>query len=232
MGSPLAWLLAEDSPPWVRYRVRRDLLGQGDDDPQVQVDRRALLASTDQLATLSTDFNALVALLRHDKVAQALAYRHRLDTAGLVAALDSPNGWQRDRAMEQLVARRDPTAIGRLRALLQPSHRPQVRVQALATLGLLGAVDFPTLAAALGDPHPSVRCQALVQAERLAPESRETFDAAAALAADPDPAVRLQTAFTLGQWPPALCEPVLRELATRDAHFEHLPQVRLARELR
>lgn len=146
----------------------------------------------------------------------------RLDTAGLVAALDSPNGWQRDRAMEQLVARRDPTAIGRLRALLQPSHRPQVRVQALATLGLLGAVDFPTLAAALGDPHPSVRCQALAQAERLAPESRETFDAAAALAADPDPAVRLQTAFTLGQWPLALCEPVLRELATRDASDENI----------
>ena len=29
MDSLLAWLLAEDSPPWVRYRVRRDLLGQG-----------------------------------------------------------------------------------------------------------------------------------------------------------------------------------------------------------
>ena len=44
MDSLLAWLLAEDSPPWVCYRVRRDLLGQGDDDPQVQDERRALLA--------------------------------------------------------------------------------------------------------------------------------------------------------------------------------------------
>jgi hypothetical protein len=46
-----------------------------------EADRRALLASTDQLATLSADLNALVALLRHGKVAQALAYRHRLETS-------------------------------------------------------------------------------------------------------------------------------------------------------
>ena len=44
MNSLLAWLLAEESPPWVRYRVRCDLLGQAGDDPQVQTDRRALLA--------------------------------------------------------------------------------------------------------------------------------------------------------------------------------------------
>ena len=29
MDAPLTWLLAADSPPWVRYRARRDLLGQG-----------------------------------------------------------------------------------------------------------------------------------------------------------------------------------------------------------
>jgi hypothetical protein len=46
-----------------------------------EADRLALPASTDQLATLSADLNALVALLRHGKVAQALAHRHRLETA-------------------------------------------------------------------------------------------------------------------------------------------------------
>jgi putative heme-binding domain-containing protein len=143
-----------------------------------------------------------------------------LDTAGLVAAMDSVNGWQRDRAMDRLLARRDPTAVAPLRALLQPSHRPQVRVQALATLGLLGALDFATLKGALNDPHPGVRRQALEQSERLAPDSREAFDAVAALATDPDPAVRLQVAFTLGQWPSALAEPVLRELASRDGSDE------------
>lgn len=143
-----------------------------------------------------------------------------LDTASFVAAMDSPNGWQRDRAMDRLLARRDPTAVAPLRALLQPSHRPQVRVQALATLGQLGALDFATLKGALNDPHPGVRRQALEQSERLAPDSREAFDAIVALATDPDPAVRLQVAFTLGQWPPALAEPALRELASRDGSDE------------
>ena len=32
----------------------------------------------------------------------------KLDTAGLVAALDSPNGWQRDMAMMMLVWKNDP----------------------------------------------------------------------------------------------------------------------------
>src|SRR5439155_1854687 len=34
----------------------------------------------------------------------------RLDTAGLVAALDSPGGWQRDMATELLAWRNDPAA--------------------------------------------------------------------------------------------------------------------------
>ena len=40
-----------------------------------------------------------------------------LDTAGLVAALDSPSGWQRDTAQRLLLHRRDPGAIAPLRAL-------------------------------------------------------------------------------------------------------------------
>ena len=46
-----------------------------------EADRAALLASNDQLATLSADLNALVALLRHGKSDQAQAYRHRLESA-------------------------------------------------------------------------------------------------------------------------------------------------------
>jgi hypothetical protein len=34
----------------------------------------------------------------------------KLDTAGLVAALDSPNGWQRDMAMMMLIWQNDPDA--------------------------------------------------------------------------------------------------------------------------
>lgn len=149
-----------------------------------------------------------------------------LDTAGLVAAMDSPNGWQRDRAQRLLLGHPAAAAIPGLRRLVQPDRRPQVRVQALATLGLLeGGLDAATVIAALGDPHPGVRRQALEQSERLAgssrpPASPEVFAAVAALARDPDASVRLQAAFTLGQWPAEQAEPVLRELAARDADDE------------
>lgn len=144
-----------------------------------------------------------------------------LDTAGLVAALDSPNGWQRDSVQRLLVQRGDAGAASGLRGLLSPDHRPQVRVQALATLGLLkGALDAASVTTALADPHPGVRRQALEQSERLVSSHLEVFPLVAALARDPEAAVRLQAAFTLGQWPAEQAEPVLRELAARDAGDE------------
>ncbi|MBN9691577.1 MAG: HEAT repeat domain-containing protein [Verrucomicrobia bacterium] len=147
-----------------------------------------------------------------------------LDTAGLVAALDSPNGWQRDLAQRLLLERREASDSAGLRELLRLTHPPQVRVQALSTLGLRGALDIATIRTALSDPHPGVRRQALEQSERLAAEA-ELFPAVTALAQDPDAAVRLQAAFTLGQWPAELSEPVLRDLAARDPGDE---RVRLA----
>ncbi len=41
----------------------------------------------------------------------------RLDTAGLVAALDSPNGWQRDTAQQLLLWRKDQAAVPLLEKL-------------------------------------------------------------------------------------------------------------------
>ncbi|MFM8878398.1 MAG: PVC-type heme-binding CxxCH protein, partial [Verrucomicrobiota bacterium] len=147
----------------------------------------------------------------------------RLDTQGLVAAMDSPNGWQRDRVQRLLLQRRDAAVIPGLRSRLAPNHPPQVRVQVLATLGLLpGGLDAATLIAALGDPHPGVRRQALEQSERLASAGSEPaiFSAVASLARDPEASVRLQAAFTLGEWPAEQAEPLLRELAARDAGDE------------
>jgi len=144
-----------------------------------------------------------------------------LDTAGLVAAMDSPNGWQRDSVQRLLVQRGDASAAAGLRGFMSPDHRPQVRVQALGTLGLLkGGLDAATVITALADPHPGVRRQALEQSERLASSHPEVFPAVLALARDPEASVRLQAAFTLGQWPAEQAEPVLRELATRDGGDE------------
>lgn len=146
-----------------------------------------------------------------------------LATAGLVAALDSPNGWQRDQAMRLLVERNDPSATASLAELPTLAHTPKVRVQALATLGLLRSLTTTQVRAALGDPHPQVRCEALRQSERLVPNAgsgAELFLAVAALAQDGDAAVRLQAAFSLGAWPAEMSEPVLRRLAETDGSDE------------
>lgn len=77
-----------------------------------------------------------------------------LGSAGLVSALDSPNGWQRDQAMRLLVERNDPSATAPFAELLSLTHAPKVRMQALATLGLLSALTASHLRTSLGDPHP------------------------------------------------------------------------------
>jgi putative membrane-bound dehydrogenase-like protein len=138
------------------------------------------------------------------------------NTRDLVAAMDIVNGWQRDTAQRLLVERADRSANEPLNQLLAITHAPQVRLQALATLGVLGALTPENVVAALADPHPAVRCEALRQSESLAGRSEAVFTAVAALALDSDATVRLQAAFSLGAWPAEKSEPMLRQLAARD----------------
>ena len=77
-----------------------------------------------------------------------------LDTAGLVAALDSPSGWQRDTAQRLLLHRGGTEAIAPLRELVDETKRPKTRVQAIWTLADLGGLDEPTALAGLTDPEP------------------------------------------------------------------------------
>src|SRR6185295_18210227 len=49
----------------------------------------------------------------------------KLDTAGLVAALDSPNGWQRDTAQRLLVHAYDSSAAKPLATLLMKNQNPK-----------------------------------------------------------------------------------------------------------
>jgi putative membrane-bound dehydrogenase-like protein len=150
-------------------------------------------------------------IIRNGQVPHRVTNLALMDAAALAAAMDSPNGWQRDTVHRLLLEKRDPAAIGPLRALLAPAHAPEVRVQALAALGSLGGLREDELKAALGDPNPWVRCEALRQCETRPSEAM--FPLVAALAGDADPAVRQQVAFSLGAWPPDRAEPVLAALA-------------------
>jgi putative membrane-bound dehydrogenase-like protein len=121
-----------------------------------------------------------------------------LDAAGLVAALDSPNGWQRDKVHQRLVQLGDATTAPLLERLLRDSPNPRARVHALGVLDGLHRLTPERLQAALVDPHPGVRENALRFAEPHG--SREIITAAGGLVHDPSPKVQLQLALSLGQW--------------------------------
>jgi putative membrane-bound dehydrogenase-like protein len=126
----------------------------------------------------------------------------KLDTAGLVAALNSPNGWQRDTAMRLLFERNDPKSVRLLKRLAAQARDPKARLQALATLDALNLSDSATLRTALRDRHPAVRAEALRASEPLLREKkggRSLASAVLKLKADPNAHVALQLAFTLGE---------------------------------
>ncbi len=100
----------------------------------------------------------------------------RLDTAGLVAALESPNGWQRDMAQQMLIWHAGKEAIKPLQLLAQFGNRPQARLHALCTLDGLKSLQPQVIARALVDEHPDVRRQAVRLSESRFGERIEMTD--------------------------------------------------------
>ncbi len=107
-----------------------------------------------------------------DRTPRPIPRLDTLDTPGLVAALDSPNGWQRDTAQRLLLHKADPAAAEPLRKLAATSTRPKTRVQTLWTLETLDALTADSVNLALADPHPQVRRHAVRLSERLVKDSR------------------------------------------------------------
>ncbi|MEX2175575.1 MAG: PVC-type heme-binding CxxCH protein [Pirellulaceae bacterium] len=124
----------------------------------------------------------------------------KLDAAGLVAALDTPNGPQRDLVQQLLVWQPEQAAIEPLVKLAKESLRPQARLQALCTLDGLGAVSDELLLAALADDHPGVVRHAVRLAEPRLAKSPALQAAVLKLTADPDLHVQMQVAYSLGAW--------------------------------
>jgi putative membrane-bound dehydrogenase-like protein len=124
----------------------------------------------------------------------------RLDTAGLVAALDSPSGWQRDTVQQMLIRRHDAAAIPLLERLALENNRPLCRLHALCTLDGLDALRPAILQQALKDAHPGVRRHAVRLCESRLAAAPELGTAVVRLLEDADPQVRMQLAYTLGEW--------------------------------
>ncbi|MCE9548015.1 MAG: HEAT repeat domain-containing protein, partial [Planctomycetia bacterium] len=124
----------------------------------------------------------------------------KLSLVELVAALDSPNGWQRDMVQQMLVWRGDKAAVGPLEKLAADSGNPLARMHAICTLDGLDALQPTVLLHALADSVPGVRRQAVRLCESRAADAPELVPAAIRLADDPDLRVRLQLACSLGEW--------------------------------
>ncbi len=139
----------------------------------------------------------------------------RMSTVELVAALDSPSGWQRDMVQQLLVWNPDAAAIEPLRRLAAESTRPAARVQALWTLELLGGLEAAQIARALEDPQPAVRQHAIRLAEAHLAEAPQLGESILKLADDPNLPLQLQRAYTLGEWHDPRAGRALGETALR-----------------
>ena len=135
-----------------------------------------------------------------DKKPRAIPRLDKLDTAGLVAALDSPNGWQRDMAQMMLIWNGDKAAVPHLEKMVTESKRPLARLHALCTLDGLDALKRAVLVKALADAHPGVRRHAVRLCEGRLDKSADLEAALVQLVTDPDAQVRMQLAYTLGEW--------------------------------
>jgi len=135
----------------------------------------------------------------------------RLGKAGaedLVALLGHADAWRRETAQRLLYERRDPRAVGPLRALVRDGKIPQARIHALRALEGMGALEEADLEPARRDPDARVR-------EHAARLSEGRF--ALPLAGDADPRVRFQAALALGRWDGEEALGGLAAIARKDA---------------
>jgi len=145
-----------------------------------------------------------------------------LDTVELVAALDSPNGTQRDLAGQLLQWRGDKSAVTLLEEMAQQCPNPLGRLHALCALDGLELLSPKLVQHALGDEHAGVRRHAIRLAEPFADRHGDLLLAALRYVDDPDAKVQLQLACTLGRWPGRDSAEALAKLAVTDAADPYL----------
>jgi putative membrane-bound dehydrogenase-like protein len=156
-----------------------------------------------------------------DKKLRPIRDLTKFSTARLVAALDTPNGTERDRIHQELVFSamdrpHDQLAIVTLEKLAHASKLSTVRVQALCVLDGLGALKPEAVTRALSDGDPNVRANAVRLCERF-PNASAFSGTLPKLVDDPDIHVRFQLALSLGEWNERWATDALGNLAKRDA---------------
>ena len=141
----------------------------------------------------------------------------------LVQYLDHPNIWWRRTAQRLLVDHRteaagSPSTTRLLRQVAAKSRSGAARVHALWTLDGISDLDAATIEAALADPKPGVRENAIILAEARLRKSADGPLSSRLLNMkdDPDPRVRFQLLCTLGYLGGAAAAKIRDELLSRD----------------
>ena len=121
--------------------------------------------------------------------------------------------WPAETAARLILASRDAGAVPLLRGFLETSGSAAGRMQSMALLAALGALDVAGVEAGLKDPDPAVRARAVRLATGF--NSTRLRSAMAVLGEDANPWVRLELAFAIAAWPELERAPVIRTLLAR-----------------
>jgi putative membrane-bound dehydrogenase-like protein len=167
------------------------------------------------------DYGRIYRVRPADGMARRRPRLDKLDTAGLVAALDTPNGTVRDLATQMLLWHGDKAAVPALQEMAA-SERPEARLHALCALDGLGQLAPDLVRAALRAGHAGVRRHAVRLAEKFLADQPDLGTAIAQLGDDRDAQVRLQVAYSLGAWRDAKAGPALAALALKHPDDRHL----------
>ena len=124
----------------------------------------------------------------------------KASTEELVKTLTSNNIWWRRNAQRLLMDRKDSSAIGLLKHLLDTTHSPTATVHALWTLDGFHATDAAILTKALHNATAGVRENAILLAELHLNDFPQLEKELLALQNDPSPKVRYQLLCTLGKY--------------------------------
>lgn len=142
----------------------------------------------------------LYRIVPEGRAARPLVRLDKLETAALVATLDTPNGPTRDLVHQLLVWRGDRAAVAPLEKLAVESKTAQVRAQARCVLEGLESLSADVVLNGLRDADAGVRRHAIRLCESVkAADKSQVASALFTLAGDGDAMVRLQLAYTLGE---------------------------------
>jgi len=197
----------------------------------------------DTLATIDpragSTMGRIYRIVPESQPARTMPRLDRLTGTGLAAAMDSPNGTQRDLVQQLIQWRVDTSTIPTLSQLCRNSIRPAVRVQALSTWANLldgertaetGEANRAShsnglntaVSAMLADDAAEVRRHAVRIAERAIGESQDLAEIVVSAADDEDAFVRLQAGYSAVTLQTPYATRLLTKLLLHDADSAYI----------